>query len=156
MHRLQLFQTWQQLERIGHDDPAVVLTAPASKRSPWGDSWRFELMTLVSFHSCHTLRKQNISAKPPTHHHDRYVHVTGDSFVTNGSARIARLISSICTNVVVSPLVRHSSPLSSEKSIFQEKQKNSHCVTVYRDWILRDSLSETFLMMCRSTSAISL
>jgi hypothetical protein len=41
------------------------------------------------------------------------------------------------------------------KNLFSKKA-NSHCGTGARDWILRDSLSETFLMMCRSTSAISL
>jgi hypothetical protein len=118
VHRLKLFQSWQQHERIGHDDPAVVLATPASMRGPWGDCWIFELLTLVSFHNCQTLRKQNISVKPPTHHHDRYVHV----------------------------------PVT----VLSQTVKKLHCVTGDRDWILRDSLSETFLMMCRSTSTISL
>eukprot|EP00001_Collodictyon_triciliatum_P020335 03763_1 len=48
----QLF--WQELQRIRHDDPAVVLAAPASMRAPWGARWRLELVALVSFHSCHT------------------------------------------------------------------------------------------------------
>jgi hypothetical protein len=63
------------LERIRHDDPAVVFAAPARIRAPLGARWRLELVALVSFHSCHTLRKQIISPKPPTHHHDSYVHV---------------------------------------------------------------------------------
>ena len=33
-HQEQLF--WQQLQRIRHDDPAVVLAAPASMRAPCG------------------------------------------------------------------------------------------------------------------------
>jgi hypothetical protein len=35
-------------------------------RAPLGARWRLEVVALVSFHSCHTLRKQSISAKPPT------------------------------------------------------------------------------------------
>ena len=66
---------WQELQRNRHDDPAVVLAAPASMRAPWGARWRLELVALVSFHRCHTLRKQSMSAKPPTQHHDSYVHV---------------------------------------------------------------------------------
>ena len=42
------------------------------------------------------------------------------------------------------------------KDYLFKKQKKCHCVTGTRDWILRNSLSETFVMMCRSTSAISL
>jgi hypothetical protein len=75
-HRLQLFQPWQHLELIRHDDLAVVLAAPASMRAPWGACSRLELVVLVSFHNCHcTLHNQSISGKPPTQHHGRYVHV---------------------------------------------------------------------------------
>jgi hypothetical protein len=66
---------WQQLERIRHDDPAVVLVASASMQALWGACWRFERVALVSFHSCHTLRKQSISAKPDIHDHDCFEHL---------------------------------------------------------------------------------
>jgi hypothetical protein len=62
------FKLKEVLQRNRHDDPAVVLAAPASIRAPWGARWRLELLDLVSFHSCHTLRKQSMSAKPPTQH----------------------------------------------------------------------------------------
>ncbi len=42
------------------------------------------------------------------------------------------------------------------KNYFWKTKKFLFCVTGTGDWILPNSLSETFLMMCRSTSAISL
>ena len=50
--------------------------------------------------------------------------------------------------------------LCSHTTCVDTKVKDSHVmsmpVTGAGDWILRNSLSETFLMMCRSTSAMAL
>ena len=99
---------------------------------------------------------ESISSKPPSHHNDRYVR-TGDSFVTNGNTRISPFTSSIGTSIVVSSQVRSLIFSLSLKSKFEGGGESFKPVTGTGDWILLwISLSETLLMMRRSTFAISL
>jgi hypothetical protein len=83
------------------DDPAVLLTAPASVRVPLGAHTRDGLLGLASLDSCHTLVISK--AKPDTlvPYHSLYVR-TDDNLVTYDSFRISHFASSICTNMVVS------------------------------------------------------
>jgi hypothetical protein len=63
-HQQQLF--WQQFQRNRHDDPAVVLAAPASMRAPWGVHASGGLLALASLDSYHTLGISSTTVKPVT------------------------------------------------------------------------------------------
>ena len=101
-------------------------------RAAWGACSRLELVPLVPFHIYHTLRKKIISGKPDIHDHDCSEHLCPCGF-------------------------RRSRPSPfSQKCFWEWKKKSSQFVTGAGDWIMPTSLLETFLMMCRSTSTLSL
>ena len=152
-HQWQL--VYQQFERIRHDDPAVVLTTPASMRAPFCGHGRVELVALVSLHIS---QAKNSTWRPPPNTMTVMCtyrwHFCNKRQRPNSTLHLFNLYKhrSVLAGSVT-PV--HLLPWFWKIYFVGGKRKLQVCDKVGNS-ILRNSLPETFLMMCRSTSAISL
>jgi hypothetical protein len=90
-HLVHRLQPCQQLERIRHDDPAVILAAPPSMLAPFCVDASGGLLALASLDSCRTLGNHSTKAKHTTLAPDH----SGDNLVTYDSFRSAHFASLI-------------------------------------------------------------